>query len=35
MAGVDFKPSACAWMLEIQIRHPELAFGAFYEDLLF
>lgn len=30
-----FTPSECAWMLEIQIRHPEREFGAFYEDLLF
>ena len=34
LAEVDFTPSSCAWMLEIQIRHPDLPFGAFYEDLL-
>ena len=28
------KPSANRWILEIQIRHPSKAFGAFYEDLL-
>lgn len=28
------KPSANRWILEIQIRHPEKPFGAFYEDLL-
>jgi methionyl aminopeptidase len=31
---VDFRPSALRWMLEIQIRHPERNFGAFFEDLL-
>lgn len=35
MADVDFPPAPYAWMLEIQIRHPTRAFGAFYEDLLF
>lgn len=30
-----FTPSPCAWVMEIQIRHPEKEFGAFYEDLLF
>jgi len=35
LAEVDFVPSPCAWMLEIQIRHPTAPFGAFYEDLLF
>lgn len=28
------KPSAQRWILEIQIRHPEKPFGAFYEDML-
>jgi len=28
------KPAADRWILEIQIRHPEKSFGAFYEDLL-
>lgn len=27
-------PQADRWILEIQIRHPSRAFGAFYEDLL-
>ncbi len=27
-------PAADRWILEIQIRHPEKPFGAFYEDLL-
>ncbi len=27
-------PAPNRWILEIQIRHPELSFGAFYEDLL-
>lgn len=33
---IDFedKPSAQRWILEIQIRHPEKPFGAFYEDML-
>lgn len=33
---VDFneKPSSQRWILEIQIRHPEKPFGAFYEDML-
>lgn len=31
---LDFKPSELLWVLEIQIRHPEQPFGAFYEDLL-
>lgn len=34
MGDIDFHPSPSAWMLEIQIRHPEKPFGAFYEDLL-
>lgn len=28
------KPSSQRWILEIQIRHPEKPFGAFYEDML-
>jgi len=35
LSGVDFAPSPYVWVLEIQIRHPERPFGAFYEDLLF
>jgi methionyl aminopeptidase len=31
---VDFRPSDLRWMLEIQIRHPQRDFGAFFEDLL-
>jgi Xaa-Pro aminopeptidase len=34
LAEVPFAPSPDLWVLEIQIRHPERAFGAFYEDLL-
>jgi len=34
LAEVPFAPSSDLWVLEIQIRHPERAFGAFYEDLL-
>jgi len=30
----DKKPAANRWILEIQIRHPEKPFGAFYEDML-
>lgn len=32
--GFEQKPAANRWILEIQIRHPEKPFGAFYEDLL-
>ena len=32
---IDFKPASGLWILEIQIRHPTLEIGAFYEDLLF
>jgi Xaa-Pro aminopeptidase len=35
MLDADFTPSSHVWILEVQIRHPEKAFGAFYEDLLF
>jgi Xaa-Pro aminopeptidase len=34
MASVPFSPSRHLWVLEIQIKHPELPFGAFIEDLL-
>ncbi|HEY1829639.1 MAG TPA: M24 family metallopeptidase [Acidimicrobiales bacterium] len=34
MAEVDFKPNANLWVLEIAIAHPDMSFGAFYEDLL-
>jgi methionyl aminopeptidase len=34
LAEVDFAPSDLLWVLEIQIRHPERPFGAFFEDLL-
>lgn len=31
---LDFKPSAERWILELQVCHPSMKFGAFYEDLL-
>lgn len=34
ISDVEFTPTACRWVLEIQIRHPQRPFGAFYEDLL-
>jgi len=34
LADATFTPSAGLWVLEIQIRHPERPFSAFYEDLL-
>jgi Xaa-Pro aminopeptidase len=34
IADLNFRPSPHLWVLEIQIRHPSLPFGAFYEDLL-
>ena len=34
LAEIPFHPSPKLWVLEIQIRHPEKPFGAFYEDLL-
>jgi methionyl aminopeptidase len=34
MAEVDFKPNPNLWVLEIAIAHPDMSFGAFYEDLL-
>ena len=32
---VSFYPTGYLWILELQIIHPELPIGAFYEDLLF
>ncbi|HEY8278339.1 MAG TPA: M24 family metallopeptidase [Bdellovibrionota bacterium] len=32
--GWERHPAPNRWILEIQIRHPEMPFGAFYEDLL-
>lgn len=34
LAEIAFTPSEGLWVLEIQIRHPQRPFGAFYEDLL-
>lgn len=34
LAEADFPPAPGLWVLEIQIRHPQLPIGAFYEDLL-
>lgn len=34
LAEVPFKPTSGLWVLEIQVRHPDRPFGAFYEDLL-
>lgn len=34
LATFGHKPSPNRWVLEIQIRHPQREFGAFYEDLL-
>jgi Xaa-Pro aminopeptidase len=34
LTAIPFCPSPKLWVLEIQIRHPEKPFGAFYEDLL-
>ncbi|KAB2970218.1 M24 family metallopeptidase [Zoogloea sp.] len=34
LAGADFPPSRLLWVLEIHIRHPSEAYGAFFEDLL-
>lgn len=31
---VDFVPSSERWVLELQICHPSMKFGAFYEDIL-
>jgi Xaa-Pro aminopeptidase len=34
LARAEFTPSAGIWMLEIQIRHPDKPYSAFFEDLL-
>lgn len=34
LIAIPFCPSPKLWVLEVQIRHPEKTFGAFYEDLL-
>lgn len=34
LTSADFVPADGLWILEIQIRHPQRAFGAFYEDML-
>jgi len=34
LAETPFAPSPGLWVLEIQIRHPDRPFSAFYEDLL-
>jgi len=34
LAEAPFTPSPGLWVLEIQIRHPDRPFSAFYEDLL-
>lgn len=34
LAEVPFSPSPLLWVLEIHIRHPEKAYGAFFEDML-
>lgn len=34
LAEVPFHPSPKLWVLEIQIRHPEQPYGAFFEDIL-
>lgn len=34
LTELDFKPRKGIWILEIQIRHPSLGFGAFFEDTL-
>lgn len=34
LAAAEFVPSPGLWVLEIQIRHPQLPIGAFFEDLL-
>jgi len=34
LADAPFTPASALWVLEIQIRHPERPFSAFYEDLL-
>ncbi|WP_347986207.1 M24 family metallopeptidase [Methylomonas sp. AM2-LC] len=34
LADVEFNPSRLIWVLEIHIRHPSEAYGAFFEDML-
>lgn len=34
LAAAEFAPAPGLWVLEIQIRHPTLPIGAFFEDLL-
>ncbi len=34
LAKAEFTPSAGIWMLEIQLRHPDVPYSAFFEDLL-
>ncbi|MBP0598006.1 NAD(P)H dependent flavin oxidoreductase family protein [Herbaspirillum sp. LeCh32-8] len=34
LAEMDIVPSEAIWVLEIQLRHPSYAVGAFYEDIL-
>jgi Xaa-Pro aminopeptidase len=34
LAAVSIRPSPNLWVLEVQIKHPEKPFGAFFEDLL-
>ncbi|AJP71203.1 M24 family metallopeptidase [Sphingomonas hengshuiensis] len=34
LRDIDYTPSSGLWVLEIQIRHPERRFSAFYESLL-
>lgn len=34
LAKLTFDPVPLLWVLEVQIRHPKLEIGAFYEDLL-
>ncbi|WP_322101822.1 M24 family metallopeptidase [Paraburkholderia sp. J41] len=34
LSSIDFKPQPLLWVLEIHIRHPDMLYGAFYEDML-
>lgn len=34
ISAQDFVPATARWVLEIQLSHPEGAFGAFFEDIL-
>jgi len=34
LGRLSFHPSSSLWVLEVQIRHPSLNFGAFFEDIL-